>query len=252
MLSTNLGSRAVYIEGFTGYDTSSVHKDTLYKSSSDKCQNWVFDPGDSPWHQGAVVEALFKSAIRCLKFSMENQRLSASEFMNIFHETANILNEMLLGQMPCEDSDVNILTPSSLLLGRGMSTFLDSSTADMSSLKNRIGLVNPEAQRFWTKLVELYAPTMINQTKWSRPTRNFQVGNVVSVCDANALRSQYYIAQIKEVCPDKKGMRRRVLLRYKNYKVSDGKIPSEYRCAGDVLVTRSVQGLALLVPAESV
>ena len=43
---------------------------------------WVFGPADSPWHQGAV-EALVKTAKRAIKMAINDQRLSASEFLTL-------------------------------------------------------------------------------------------------------------------------------------------------------------------------
>ena len=127
-----------------------VDKETLYKASTDNGLQWVFVPADSPWHQGSV-EALVKSAKRCLKFAIGSHRITPSEFMTVCYETANILNELPLGRIPGDDSDINILTPNCLLLGRSTSSVLDSSRKDSISQKTRLGMVNLIAEKFCIK-----------------------------------------------------------------------------------------------------
>ena len=90
---------------------------------------------------------------------------------------------------------------------------------------------------------------MVIQLKWTREARNFKIGDVVLVADSNALRSQYSIARIKDVYPDKQKVIRKVLLCYKNHKVN-GDLRT-HTAGTEVEVTQSVQKLALLVPIET-
>lgn len=200
-----------------------------------------------PWYQGAA-ESLIKGIKKCFKFSMGEQRLSAVEFTTVCYEAANMLNERPLGTLPGDDADINLLTPNSLLLGRALGDNLTGLKIGNESLKTRLDIVSLVSQRFWEKWTELYAPIMMTQSKWCRQSRNLRVGDVVVVCDSNVLRSNYYIAMIKEVFPDKKGVVRKVLLRYKSYKIGDHQ--NKYVGGSDIVITRSVHRLALLVPVE--
>jgi len=112
----------------------------------------------------------------------------------------------------------------------------------------QLGLVHLVCNRFWKRWKELIVPTMVRQQKWKTPSRNFQVGDVVMVADANALRTQYFIAQVQEVTPDKDGVVRKVLVRYKNHKVSGHSL--KYTSGTDIIISRSVHRLALIVPIE--
>ena len=166
VIFTDLSSRAVHIKECFGYDTFSfmmtlrrftsirgwpatifsdpgsqlvhtekelrkvwkeVDKETQYKASTDNVPQWVFRLADSPWRQGSV-EALVQSAERCLKFANDAHRITQSEFMTVCYETANILNECLLGRIPGDDDSViNILISNGLLLGKSTSSVLDRS-----------------------------------------------------------------------------------------------------------------------------
>ena len=224
-----------------------LDKNRIYKSSADKGLQWHFGPADSPWNQGAV-ESLIKSAKKILKLCIADERLSPTEFTTVCYEVSNLLIERPLGVIPGQDSDINILTPNMLLLGRATGDSIIDSHCGSESSKARYCLVNHISQKFWERWMELYAPTLMTQTKWHQPQRNLQVGDIVLVCDSNALRSHYHLAQVREVYPDEKGIVRKVSLRYKNYKV--GEKVYAYAGAKDVTVTRSVHRLALLVPVE--
>ena len=152
MIFTDLASRAVHIEAIFGYDTSQVlmaltrfasirgWPERIYsdpgsqllsanKELTESAQRlgvnhglqWVFGPADSPWHQGAV-EALVKTAKRAIKMAINDQRLSAPEFLTLCLEVSNTMNERPLGLMPSIDSEINVLTPNCLLLGRAQAS----------------------------------------------------------------------------------------------------------------------------------
>lgn len=69
------------------------------------------------------------------------------------------------------------------------------------------------------------------------------------VADKNVLRGNYRLGLVQEVFPDEDGKVRRVLVKYKNFRV--GKDRSCYGISDEVTVSRSVQRLALLVPVET-
>ena len=250
MIYSDPGSQLVHTSKELRLMWNQINKQTLLKVSTDSGLQWVFGPADSPWYQGAV-EALVKSVKRCFKFSLNSQRLSSSEFSTFCYEVANVLNERPIGYQPADDSEINILTPNCLLLGRPTSTrslLQVGDLPDQPPKHPRLGLVHLVCNKFWERWKELIAPTMVKQQKWRTPTRNFQVGDIVMVADANALKSQYFIAQVKEANPDKDGVVRKVLLRYKNHKVSGHSL--KYTSGTDMTISRSVQRLALIVPVE--
>lgn len=286
VIFTDLYSRAVHIEAAFGYDTrsfilalirfasirgwpqrifsdpgsqlvgaeremttiwESIEKEAVYKESASNGTQWTFGPADSPWNQGAV-EALVKSAKRCFKMAINSQRLAPSEFTTLCAETANILNERPIGTLPSSDSEINILTPNCLLLGRSESANpggWDHKFSHQAGLE----LTGRVAGDFWKHWTGLYAPALIPQQKWYRPTPNLKPGDVVAVADSNALKGRYYIGQVSEVHPSKDGLIRKVTIRYKTYK--QGEKTNVYRGAKDTKIIRSVQRLALLVPVDS-
>ena len=288
VIFTDLVSRAVHIEAAYGYDTPSfllalsrfasirgwpqiicsdpgsqligaekelreawqnLNQDELSKDGAQKGMKWIFGPADSPWYQGAV-ESLVKGAKRAIMFAVGKQRLSVPEFLTVCTEAANLLNERPFGTLPSADSDLNVLTPNSLLLGRATAKnpvwqpYLCNQNP-----KTRYQLVQLAVDDFWEKWIQLYAPTLVVQRKWNVSTRNLRPGDVVIVADRNVLRGEYRLGVIKEVFPGVDGKVRRVLVTYKNFRVGD--IGQTYYGVSDAItVCRSVQRLALIVPVD--
>ena len=285
VIFTDVCSRAVHIEAAFGYDTSSfllalkrytgirgwpsvifsdpgsqlvgaeneliamwksLDSETTVRTCTENGTRWIFGPADSAWHQGAV-EALVKAAKRALKYSINDQRLSASELLTVFTETANLLNERPIGTLPCEDSELSILTPNSLLLGRTNASNSGGWDGDVN-LKGRVQYIGKIVQNFWSEWTKLYAPTLIYQSKWKKRTRDLRPGDVVGIADSNSLRGQYRVGVVREVFPGLDGIVRKVSVGYKNFKV--GEQVQVYGGAKEVVVIRSVQRLALLVPVD--
>ena len=279
VIFTDLCSRAVHIEAIFGYDTShfllalsrfasirgwpsKMFSDPGSQlTAADKELNqaasrlgvnhgmdWIVGPADSPWHQGAV-ESLVKTAKRALKLAINNQRLSAPEFLTVCTEAANTINERPIGLLPSLDSTINVLTPNCLLLGRATSSNPGNWQPGHSSIRTRYQLVTSVGEDFWRHWLQLFAPSLLYQSKWHTAQRDLQVGDVVLVSDSNTLRGTYNLALVNATHPGKDGRIRTVTVSYKNYKV--GESTKEYRGAKDVTIRRSVQRLVLILPIES-
>ena len=94
-----------------------MDRDEINKKGVQNGLKWIFGSADSPWQQGAV-ESFVKAAKRAICFAVGKQRLTVPEFLTVCAEAANLLNERPIGALPSADSELNVLTPNSLLLGR--------------------------------------------------------------------------------------------------------------------------------------
>ena len=91
-----------------------MDRDGINKKGVQNCLKWIFGSADSPWQQGAV-ESLAKRAI-C--FAVGKQRHTVPESLTVCEKAANLSNERPIGTLPTADSELNVLTSNSLLLGR--------------------------------------------------------------------------------------------------------------------------------------
>ena len=279
VLFADMVSRAIHIEATFGYDTDnfmlalrrfvsirgwpqklfsdpgsqlvSAREDlklSITNSGSENGMEWVIGSADAPWQQGAV-EALVKTVKRALHVSVQNQRLSVPEFITVCSEVANLVNERPLGVLPDLDSNINVLTPNCLLLGRATASNPNVWNSDVPcTLRGRGELVTAIVDQFWVHWVQLFAPSLVYRKKWHEPYRNLQVGDVVLVLEKDAFKGSYRLAVVDEVRPGKDGLVRNVLVSYKNYKAGE-KIHT-YKGAKFTSVLRSCHRLVLLVPVE--
>ena len=286
VMFTDLAMRAVHIEAVFGYDTSNflmalsrftsirgwperlysdpgsqlvgaerelkeawqkIDREWLQRNCVQNGSTWEFGPADSPWHQGAV-ESLIKAAKRAIHFAVSSQRLSVPEFLTVCSEVSNLLNERPIGAQPSTDSTINVLTPNNLLLGRATASNPLGWQPYGTSISTRYHLVQSVVNDFWKRWTELYVPTLIVQRKWNTASRNLCPGDVVIVADKNTLRGDYQLALVRDVFPGQDGKVRRVTVQYKSYRT--GERVHEYRGAKDIVVSRAVQRLALLVPVD--
>ena len=279
VLFTDMVSRAIHIEATFGYDTDnfmlalrrfvsirgwpqklysdpgsqlvSAREDlklSITNSGSENGMEWVIGSADAPWQQGAV-EALVKTVKRALHVAVQNQRLSVPEFITVCSEVANLVNERPLGVLPDLDSNINVLTPNCLLLGRATASNPNVWNSDVPcTLRGRGELVTAIVDQFWVHWVQLFAPSLVYRKKWHEKQRNLQVGDVVLVLDKDVFKGSYRLAVVEEVHPGKDGLVRNVLVSYKNYKTGE-KIHT-YKGAKFTSVLRSCHRLVLLVPVE--
>ena len=177
-----------------------IDRSKLHKNGIENGLTWVFGSADSPWHQRAV-ESLVKAARRAIaSYAVGKRRLTVPELLTVCTEAANLVNERPIGTLPSCDSDLNVLTPNSLLLGH--STAKNPGKWQPFTYSKhpmtRYHLVKAAVEDFWEKWVQLYAPTLIVRRKWHVNTRNLRPGDVVIVADNNVLRGNYRLGLVQE------------------------------------------------------
>ena len=278
VIFTDMVARAVHIEIACGYDTNNFMmalrrfagirgwpqkifsdpgsqltcadkeiKDALFKTGSENGMQWIIGTPDSPWHQGPV-ESLIKTVKRALKLSINEQRLSATELLTVFTEAANLVNERPLGTLPELGSNLNVLTPNCLLLGRATSCNPNVWQGEDLRLKSRHHLVSSIVNQFWNHWLELFAPSLVFQQKWHERQRDIKTNDVVLLLDKNSLRGEYRLALVTQTHPGKDGKVRTVTISYKNFKT--GEKVNEYKGQKYTSIKRTVQRLVLLIPVE--
>ena len=149
----------------------------------------------------------------------------------VISQAADLLNEQPLGVMPGTDSEISIL--NCLLLGRSKSKN-PGGYATNPSLRARITLIERITDQFRKHWTSLYAPTLIQQSKWLQVKRNLKVGDVVTMADLNVLKGEYRLGRVTQMFPNADGMVCRARVSYKRYKV--GEKLREYHGASDIEV----------------
>ena len=278
IIFTDMVSRAVHIEAMFGYDTDSFIvalrrfvsvrgwpqklfsdpgsqligakrelREAMCGIGSENGMEWIIGTPDAPWQQGAV-ESLVKSVKRALDITIHNHRLSVPEFLTVCSEAANLVNERPLGLLPSLDSNINVLTPNCLLLGRASSANPNVWQPEFFSMKDRSRLISSITDQFWKHWLELFAPSLVYRHKWHEKQRDLKVGDVVLVLDKDTFKGKYKLALVTDVLPSRDGKTRKVTVSYKNFKV--GEKVHDYKGQVYTSVQRSCQRLVLLVPVD--
>ena len=217
--------------------------ETITSTSAEKGLEWKFSPPDSPWRNGAV-ESMVKICKKAIRFSMNEQRLSPSEFSCVLYEVANLMNERPLGTIPGSDSEISILTPNSLLMGRSTARNPGGWQPSTGQLE-RYRLIQQIVKCFWSQWIKTVAPSLIRDPKWQNERENLKPGDVVLIFEDSPIKGDYRLARVKEVYPDAKGLVRKALVTYATYKIGE-KTGGAYTGSTKQEVIRSVQTLCLL------
>lgn len=69
------------------------------------------------------------------------------------------------------------------------------------------------ANLFWTRWKREYLQTVQARTKWNKPRRNLEVGDIVLIKDDNTTRNNWPLARVIQVTTDKKGLVRSVTVK---------------------------------------
>ena len=221
-------------------------KDKLISHATEKGMEWKFSSADSPWQNGAV-EALVKSAKKILHIVLQNQRLRPSEFCAVLYGVANSINERPIGCMNV-DSDLSVITPNSLLLGRSTAKN-PGNWHPTENTYQRFNLVHQIQQSFWKQWLTSTAPSLLTDAKWHSEGHELKPGDVVLVQDSDNHKAGYKLAVVQETYRSSDGVIRKARILYKTYKVGDKTLP--YRGTEGQSVYRPVQKLALVVPVET-
>ena len=217
-----------------------------------KGASWHFSPAESPHRQG-LVESMVKTVKRAFKV-LEGNVLSFTEMTTLFYRIANLVNSRPIAKFKQDiaSGDITVVTPNSLLLGRGQSI----PSADVSfnpRLAPRLREVEEIVSAFWDQWIATVRPSITALKKWDTQKRNLQVGDVVVICASSKLSKTYQLGIVSKTFPSPKdNLVRKVDITVKRLKPSEKGGCPIYTGSSEVILSRSVQGLVLLVPIEEV
>ena len=107
-------------------------------------------------------------------------------------EVESIVNGRPLTKVSDNPKDLEALTPNHLLLPRSGTTLPPGvfRKEDVYS-RRRWQQVQYLSDVFWCRWLREYLPSLQERQKWTRPTVNFEVGDIVLVVDKNSPRNSW-------------------------------------------------------------
>jgi hypothetical protein len=173
---------------------------------------WYFNaPAAS--HTGGVWERMIRSIRRILRSLMGNQLLDDETLLTFMSEVEKILNDRPLVPCSADSSDLEPLTPNSLLLLRPNPCTPAHETVDGCSYNKRRMRAQQLTDAFWERWILEYLPTLQERQKWLRPKRNLQEGDLVLIVGEHVPRGQWPKGLVTETYPDRDGVVRQVTVK---------------------------------------
>lgn len=240
-----------------GQDTGRLEEYAVKNGTS---WTWKVLPADSP-HRNGAAEAAVRITKRALQSIGKSASLTFSEFLTALHLAANLANERPIdARIQSQEGRIQYVTPNALLLGR-VSHSGDSRSFSFDNYPyKRLREIQSQVNDFWKAWCQLAGPNLFIRTKWHTTERNIAVGDVVWLCDQNALRGQFRLGRVVAVAPDSKGIVRdaEVLVVPSNCASVQHQKPAIQSSAScdqkerpnGVVLRRDVRRLIVLLPVE--
>ncbi|RVE55951.1 hypothetical protein OJAV_G00231410 [Oryzias javanicus] len=167
---------------------------------------WKIQPADSP-HRNGAAEAAVRIIKKALQSLGRETGLTYSELLTTVQLAANLANERPIdARVQSSEESVQYVTPNSLLLGRA------SLKGDVVTFNHkgysfkRLQEMQNQVNKFWKAWSQLAGPNLFIRSKWHTLQRNVAVGDIVWVCDQNALRGHFKLGRVISVKPDARGV----------------------------------------------
>ena len=195
---------------------------------------WDFIPERAP-HFGGLWESAVKSLKTHLHRIVGNSRLNFEELTTVLSQIEACLNSRPLGVVPhYNDEGVQVLTPGHFLIGCPLKAIPDHDlTYHPISTLRRWHLCEALVRHFWKRWQSEYLISLRKSSKWRKPVKNLEVGDIVVLREDSTMPTQWPIARIIEAHQGQDGLVRVVKLRTKSG-----------------VYTRPVTKVALLLPCE--
>ncbi|XP_028404804.1 uncharacterized protein LOC114527371 [Dendronephthya gigantea] len=194
-----------------GWNQEKLHKFLLQQHIK-----WIFNSPTAS-HQGGVWERCIRTVRKVLKGLLKQQVLDEEGLTTLMCEAESIVNSRPLTKVSDDPNDAEALTPNHLLLLRSGPSFPPGMfTKEERYSRRRWRQIQYLADVFWRRWVKEYLPTLQKRQKWTKPRRNFQLGDIVLIVDENYPRCSWALGRIIEVKPGRDGYVRRVSMKTKS------------------------------------
>lgn len=180
-----------------------------YAVKSGTCWVWKVLPADSP-HLNEAAEAAVRIVKRALQSLGKSVGLTFSEFLTALQLAANLANGCPIDvRIQSREDRIQYVMPNALLGCASQDGEFKTFSFTNYPYK-RLQEIETQVNSFWRAWCQLAGPNLFIRSKWHITERNVAVGDVVWLCDQNALRGQFRLGRVVAVAPDSKGVVRDV------------------------------------------
>ena len=244
-----IGAKRELREALQSMDQGKISAELL-KENCDWTNFKMNSPSAS--HAGGVWERQIRTIRSVLSALLEKNAssLDGESFHTLICETEAIVNSRPLTVDNLSDPESpSPLTPNHILTMKTKPVLPPPGVfqrADLYSRK-RWRRVQHLSSEFWARWRKEFLHSLQERSKWTRPRRNMQVGDVVIVKDDNKARNRWNLARVIETYPNKADG----LVRSVKVAIGDPSLPSTGKRVHPLSVLeRPIQKLVLLLPRE--
>lgn len=178
-----------------------IDQSKLTEACTSRSIRWNFNPPAAP-HMGGCWERLVRSVKTALKATLKEKVPKEEVLQTLFAEAENIVNSRPLTYVSLDAQDDESLTPNHFLIGKRGA----ASPGNFSEicLRRQWKIAQQLSDSFWKLWRKEYLPTLTRRTKWYKPEKPLEVGDIVIVVDDTAERNAWPKGIIMQVLPDKK------------------------------------------------
>ncbi|XP_075162510.1 uncharacterized protein LOC142235137 [Haematobia irritans] len=176
---------------------------------------FVFIPPRAP-HFGGLWEAAVKSTKNLLYRTVANANLTFEQLATVLVEVEAILNSRPIAPMTDDPNDGSALTPGHLLIGTSLKAIPEINVTDSGTTKKQWQQISDLKARFWKIFQRDYIVELQSRTKWSKPSRNLEVGALVLVHEDNTLPQKWLIGRVSAAVAGADGIVRVADIKTKN------------------------------------
>ena len=177
----------------------------IHTSLANKGVKWSFNPPLAP-HFGGVHEAMIKSAKKAIYAVLQDADINDEELHTTFVGVEDLLNSRPITYQSSHPADELPLTPNHFLHGRVGGEFAADTvdTVDYVARK-RWRRVQELVRHVWSRWMKEWLPELRRRRKWQQAQRDFVVGDIVLIIDADAPRGRWVMGRIECIYPGKDG-----------------------------------------------
>ena len=166
---------------------------------------WVFNPPKAS-HFGGVFERKIGSIKRiidaCL-LQIGPRAMTRDELTTFLQEASSIVNHTPLSHISADPNDPVPISPATLLLQRESNcqpSIGEFSEKDLFSYASRRWRrIQYLSDVFWKKWQSDYIQSLTSRSKWTKPRRDLQTGDIVLMKDSSSKRNNWPLAKILSV-----------------------------------------------------
>ena len=188
-----------------------IFSDTFYREIAEMSIEWHWNCPSWP-SAGGIWERSIRSLKQHLKRVIGEQALTFEEYSTILAQIEASLNSRPLCPISEDIDDIDFLTPAHFLTTRAGLTVIDTA----QDARTRWHLVNKTFQDIWKRWKAEYLSQLSIRSKWSKPQKNIEIGDMVTIHDDNLPPGRWPVGRVVEVHPGKDGAVRVVTLKTKN------------------------------------